>query len=105
MTKQDLIDALFAGIEKSDAEKSDTVTISKGTASEILSMLIRIHDHVQSRIEKDGKVLFYCADCGKSFFADPREDPECFERWHYHRWYATCPQCHADVTQNDRYWR
>ena len=105
MTKQDMIDALLAGIKVSDADMKDTVTISKGTASEILSLLIRSQDAQLPTGDEDGKVLFYCADCGRSFRANPREDPECFEKWHYRRWLASCPLCRAEVSRNDRYWR
>ena len=105
MTKKDMIDALLAGIEKANAEKSRTVPISIGTASEILALLVSIREEETQRVQDDGKVLFYCADCGQSFWADPREDKECFERWHYHRWFADCPKCHTEVSRNDRYWR
>ena len=105
MTKQDMIDALLAGIKVSDADMKDTVTISKGTASEILSLLIRSQDAQLPTGDEDGKVLFYCADCGQSFRAVPREDKDCYDRWKYHRWFANCPRCKAEVVQNDRYWR
>ena len=62
-------------------------------------------DAEQPLRDRDGKILFYCADCGQSFRAEPREDPECFEKWHYHRWFAACPRCSREVMQNDRYWR
>ena len=105
MTRTELIDVLLVGIEKSTAEKSDSVTISKGEAREILSLLAGMGEESPPQSEKDGQVLFFCPDCGKSFWADPREDPDCFEKWHYHRWFANCPLCGAEVMQNDRYWR
>ena len=105
MTKQDLMDILIIGIKEADARMDRNVTISKGAASEILSFLIRTQEAEEPRVDEQGQVLFYCADCGRSFWAAPREDPECFEKWHYHRWYANCPQCKAETMQNDRYWR
>ena len=106
MTKQDLINLLLAGIKESDAGRSDTVTITKRQAMELVSQLLSMKDDdEQPLIAKDGQVLFYCADCGQSFWADAREDTECFEKWHYHRWFGECPVCRREVVQNDRYWR
>ncbi len=105
MTEQDLMDALLAGIEKADAEMSPSVSISRGAASEILSLLIRIRKAPPPRTDQDGSMLFYCAACGRSFPAIPREDAECFVKWHYHRWLANCPRCGAEAVQNERYWR
>ena len=34
-----------------------------------------------------------------------REDKESFEKWHYRTWYADCPWCKREVSQNDGYWR
>ena len=41
----------------------------------------------------------------KMLRAEAREDKDCFERYHYHTWYADCPNCKKEVSQNDRYWR
>ena len=105
MTKQDMIDSLLYGINQANEENRNTVIISAGTASEILALLIGNQDKPQPLMTEEGEVLFYCADCGQSFRAVPREDPECFSRWHYHRWLANCPRCKTEVMQNDRYWR
>ena len=105
MTKQDMIDTLILGIEKATKEESSTVTLSVYEATEILSLLVRTQDNREPLVGKNGDVLFYCADCGQSFRAVPREDKDCFERWHYHRWFAECPKCRTEVSQNDRYWR
>lgn len=105
MTKQDLLNALLIGIDKAEAEKNNSVTISRGAATELVTLLSGMLDVKQPRIDEEGKMLFYCADCGRSFRAEPREDPECFEKWCYHRWSANCPKCQAEVVQNDRYWR
>ena len=105
MTKQDMIDTLLLGLEKANDKGANTVTISAGAASEILSLLIQTRENPQPRISKKGEVMFYCAICSQSFMAVPREDPECFAKWHYHRWFANCPKCNPEVVQNDRYWR
>ena len=52
-----------------------------------------------------GQKQFYCPDCSESFWEDPTEDEECFQRWHYHIWYGECPRCGKQIVQNDRYWR
>ncbi len=105
MDKKELIDLLLRAIEHSDEDKSDFVGIPRGDAADIVSLLLGIREVKQPKEGKDGQVLFYCSDCGQSFWADPREDTECFTRWHYHRWFANCPACGDEVTQNDRYWR
>lgn len=105
MTKQELINILQAGIEQSDADHSGTVTISQRKAAEIVEMLSSIREISIPRTGRKGQVDFYCADCGRSFWADPREDQECYEKWHYHRWYAACPICRREVMRNDHYWR
>ena len=105
MTTQDLIDLLLSKIEQADQQKSDAVTIKKYEAVELLSLLLSTMETGLPRTGEDGQMLFYCADCSQSFRAEPREDPECFARWQYRRWYADCPRCRREVSQNDRYWR
>ena len=105
MTKQDMIDSLIRGIEKATKEGNPAVTLPVSEATEILSLLLKARDTREPLIGENGEVLFYCAACGQSFRALPREDKDCFDRWHYHRWFADCPKCGAEVTQNDRYWR
>ncbi len=105
MKKQDLIDALLSAIEDSDRKKISTVTMDRGAAAEILSLLLRDREVREPDVDEAGKVLFYCSECGHSFRAVPREDAECLEKWHYHRWLANCPLCHAETARNDRYWR
>ena len=105
MTKQELVNLLHAGIERADAEGTDTVTISCREASEIAEMLSSIREMAPPWTGKKGQVDFYCSDCGKSFWADPKEDPECFAKYHYRRWYAACPACGREVMRNDHYWR
>lgn len=105
MTRQDLIDTLLVEIEKATAEERDTIPVPVGLASDIMMLLTRIREDPQPWITEEGEVVFYCAECGQSFRAVPREDPECFARWKYHRWFASCPRCRSEVMQNDRYWR
>lgn len=105
MTKQDMIDILILEIENATHEERSTITISAKAATEILSLLVSSKDNREPLIGESGDVLFYCAACGRSFRAVPREDEECFEKWQYHRWFANCPRCKAEVIQNDRYWR
>ena len=58
MTKQDLINLLLAGIKESDAGRSDTVTITKRQAMELVSQLLSMKgDEEQALIAKDGQVL------------------------------------------------
>lgn len=105
MTKQDMIDTLILGIENATRNELTTITLSINEATEMLSLLVHSQDNREPLVGKNGDVVFYCASCGQSFRAVPREDKECFEKWHYHRWFADCPKCKAEVMQNDRYWR
>lgn len=103
MTDKQIIDALLKQLNGN--EDSEYVTIPKEIAVAVVRMLSgqkRIGDGLA---DAKGSVLFYCADCGKSFRADGREDEECFRKYQYHTWYASCPYCKREVTQNDRYWR
>lgn len=105
MNRQQLIDLLLEALQKADADHSDTVTIWREDASELVEFLHGVREVKNPPVERPGRLQFYCIGCGKSFWAAPQEDRDCFERWHYHRWLAKCPYCHEEVTQNDRYWR
>lgn len=106
MERQELIGYLLEQIADSDAVNGDFVLIRKSVALELVRILSG-QQEVRKPVAQgtEGKILFFCADCGKSFWADPREDPECYARWKYHTWYADCPACGREVSQNDRYWR
>ena len=105
MTKQELINSLLCQLEKSDAVCGDQVLIPKDQVIQIIQALSGKKEIKKNQIDTKGKKLFYCMDCSKSFWADAREDKECFEKWHYHTWYANCPECNAQIAQTDRYWR
>ena len=105
MTKEEIIDSLLFQVEESDALNRDYVPVAKQTAVEIIRILSGYQEISHRTSGEKGQTLFYCPDCGKSFFAAAREDADCFERYHYHTWYASCPACKKEVSQNDRYWR
>ncbi|MBQ6721411.1 MAG: hypothetical protein IJQ88_04525, partial [Clostridia bacterium] len=88
MTDKQIIDALLKQLNGN--EDSEYVTIPKEIVVAVVRMLSgqkRIGDGLA---DAKGSVLFYCADCGKSFRADGREDEECFRKYRYHTWYASC---------------
>ena len=106
-SKEELIESLMTAIETSDTLCGDHILVRKADAIRILQLLAGTKD---LKIRKnpqftEGGILFYCADCSKSFRTAGREDPECYEKWQYHTWYASCPWCKREVSQNDRYWR
>ena len=105
MDREDLIGYLLEQIEYADAASADYVRIRKGAAEELVRILSGRTESREIPQDTEGKILFYCADCGRSFWANGREDPECFEKWKYHTWYANCPRCEREVAQTDRYWR
>ena len=105
MEKQELITYLLRQIAQADAAGEDTVRIRKQAAAEIVRLLSGQAEALQPPMNRDGDILFFCADCGQSFWAKPREDRDCFDKWHYHTWYAKCPLCGREVSRNDRYWR
>ena len=105
MKKQELVNRLLEQIERSDAENTNQIFITKEDAVQIVRFLEENKDYVRVSRGENGQTLFYCADCGRSFWANGREDPECFEKWKYHTWYANCPRCEREVAQTDRYWR
>lgn len=92
-------------LKEVDTTTGSTIQITKEDAVRIAELLVRVQFVGEVPIQRNGKTLFYCPDCEKSFSADGREDPECFEKWHYHTWYAQCPWCKREISQNDGYWR
>ena len=105
MDREDLIGYLLEQIEYADAASADYVRIRKGAAEELVRILSGRTEPREIPQDTEGKILFYCADCGKSFRAAAREDRERYAKWQYHTWYAVCPNCGREVCQNDRYWR
>ena len=103
--KTTMVNALLKAIETSELQKENTVRISREDAEEIVRLLGGKKNEPWTPVGADGRVQFYCAECAKSFRAEPREDAECYEKWHYHTWYANCPDCRREVSQTDRYWR
>ena len=104
-TKDELIADLLTAIETSDTVCGDHILVRKDDAVRIVHLLSGMEISSPPPKKKDGRTLFYCAHCAKSFRAEGREDEECFAKWQYHTWYADCPWCGNEVTQNDRYWR
>ena len=100
-----IVDALLKQLNEADAEEKDSVTIPKQLAVQIVRLLSGQKETGGSQQDAEGKILFYCADCAKSFRAEGREDKACFTKYGYHTWYAPCPKCKRQVSLNDRYWR
>ena len=105
MEKQQLISYILEQIRVSDSVSGEYVMIGKKEAVQIVHMLAGRREIPEAADEARGRILFFCSDCGKSFRAEGRDDTECYERWHYHTWYAECPWCRRQVAQTDRYWR
>ena len=105
MEKQKMIRYLQEQIGKSDAMSGEYVLIGRKEAEEIIRVLSGQPLYQAPLTENDGKAIFYCADCARSFRAVPEEDKTCFEKYGYHTWYAPCPLCKREVSRNDRYWR
>ena len=103
MTNEQIIDALQKQLNGN--ENSEYVTVPKEIAVAVVRILSGQKRIGDSLADANGNVLFYCANCGKSFLANGREDGECFRKYRYHTWYTSCPYCEREVTQNDRYWR
>ena len=101
-TAQNLAADLLAAV---DTTKGSTIRLSKEDAVRIAELLVRVQFVGETPKRRDGEILFYCPACERSFSAKGREDTECFEKWHYHTWYAECPSCRRKVSQNDGYWR
>lgn len=92
-------------LEAVDTTRGNLIQIPKEDAVRIAELLVRVQFVGEAPVRRDGQILFYCPSCEKSFSADGREDPECYGKWHYHTWYASCPWCGREVSQNDGYWR
>lgn len=105
MNKTEMKEYLLHLVEDSDMVSGEYIPLSKCHIIQIIYMLSEGNDVQRVPKSTDGQKLFFCSDCCKSFWADPREDKDCFRQWHYHRWYANCPECNREVSQNDRYWR
>ena len=101
-TAQNLVADLLAAV---DSTKGNTIQIPKEDAVRIAELLVRVQFVGDTPSRSGGRILFYCPSCERSFSAEGREDRECFEKWHYHTWYACCPRCRRQVSQNDGYWR
>ena len=101
-TAQSLVADLLKAV---DTTKGKSIQLSKEDAVRIAELLVRVQFVGETPIRREGEILFYCPACEKSFSAEGREDRELFEKWHYHTWFASCPCCGREVSQNDGYWR
>lgn len=88
-----------------DTTEGDSIRILKTDAVRISELLVGVQFVGETPIRRNGRILFYCPACEKSFYADGREDRESFEKWHYRTWYAECPRCRREVSQSEGYWR
>ena len=103
--KQQIIDTLLQKLNEADAKEKDQVIIPKQLAVQIIRLLSGQKETGKDPQDADGKIMFYCADCARSFRAEGREDKEHFRKYGYRTWYAPCPKCKREVSLNDRYWR
>ena len=101
-TERDLVADLLNEV---DTTEGDYVRILKTDAIRIAELLVKVQFVGEAPVYHNGKILFYCPVCEKSFSADGREDTESYEKWHYRTWFAECPWCRREVSQNDGYWR
>ena len=92
-------------LEAVDSTNGSFIQLPKEDAVRIAELLVGVQFVGETPKRLDGKILFYCPSCEKSFSAAGREDTDNFEKWHYHIWYAPCPWCRREVLQNDGYWR
>ena len=105
MANEELIRKIVQGIEDCDSMNGTHIFLERSDAIQLISVLSGgTNDYPQEK-RKQGEVLFYCQNCGKSFHAEPREDSECSKKRNYHIWYADCPWCKKEVRQTDMYWR
>ena len=105
MANEDLIRRIVKGIEDCDSMNGTHIFLARSDAVQLIKVLSGGSIDYSQKRSKQGKVLFYCSNCGRSFRADPREDQECLKKWNYHTWYADCPLCKKEVRQTDMYWR
>ena len=106
MDYEALANRIVKGIEECETMNGTHIYVSKADAVQVVKALMGDKaEPMLERVTHSGHKLFYCQDCGHSFWAEPREDAERFKKWGYHEWYATCPGCHREVRQTDRYWR
>ena len=105
MAHEELISALIQGIRECDSMNGSYIYVSRNDAVQLVRILTG--DMAEETLKRmgTGQKQFYCPDCSESFWEDPTEDEECFQRWHYHIWYGECPRCGKQIVQNDRYWR
>ena len=101
-TAQNLVADLLKSV---DSTQGNLIQLSKEDAVRIAELLVRVQFVGETPKRRNGGILFYCPSCEKSFSAEGWEDMEFFEKWHYHTWYAQCPWCRHEVSQNDGYWR
>ena len=101
-TARELVASLLNAV---DTTEGDFIQIPKSDAVRISELLVNVQFVGETPVYQNGKILFFCPTCERSFTAEGREDKESFEKWHYHTWYAKCPRCRHEVTQNDGYWR
>ena len=105
MNKEELVGYLLGQIDAADYVHGSAIMIPVKTAEEIVELLTGGQEIRRVKHNPEGQTLFFCSDCGQSFWAAGEEDRECFEKWKYHTWHADCPLCGRRVAQNDRYWR
>ena len=105
MTKEQMVNLLWERIETSGSLSGDFVLLRRNEAEELAQMLSGDLGVKRATEGPEAMKVFYCKDCSKSFSAKPREDEDCFRKYAYHTWYAKCPWCGREVSQNDRYWR
>lgn len=92
-------------LKEVDNTPGEYVRIPKSDAVHMAELLVKARFVSESPKQEDGKIRFFCPTCEKSFIAEGREDQHYFEKWHYHVWYAICPECRREVAQSEGYWR
>ena len=92
-------------LEEVESTSGNIIKITKEDALRIAELLVNVQFVGEVPKKRNGKILFYCPVCEKSFTANGREDRESYAKWHYRTWYAKCPWCKQEISQNDGYWR